>query len=200
VTTPDDRAGAIERARSACAEAVSRLQAAGVAPDALAEYVPPRRVLLVTKKPTMRPLGEAWRIGTILLGTDGALYALGSSTRAAERGRPGYQSISREERREIAAAALRGGYPVGTVVTYDARPLRLELGAPVIGGQDPVPDPDPGTGSPAEADEQLPIGYSDGEVRGRWRAGAPLPGAQPPAGFLRERVDLLVDPLHGAGA
>ena len=197
MTTPDDRAGAIERARSACAEAVSRLQAAGVAPDALAEYVPPRRVLLVTKKPTMRPLGEAWRIGTILLGTDGALYALGSSTRAAERGRPGYQSISREERREIAAAALRGGYPVGTVVTYDARPLRLELGAPVIGGQDP--DPDPVIASAAESDEQLPIGYSGGEIRVRWRAGAPLQGAQPLADFLRERVDLLVDPLHGAG-
>ena len=187
VTSTDGPAGAIERARAACVNAALELTAAGVSPDALAEYVPPRRVLIATKKATMRPIGEAWRIGTILLASDGTLYALGSSTRAAERGRPGYQSLSREERRDIAAAALRGGYPEGTSVAYDATPLPLAVDSPVVTGA-------------GDADPQLPIGYADGEIRIRWRTGAPLAGAQPLAAFLRERVALLIDPLHGAGA
>lgn len=177
-------ASALERARAACAEAAARLASTGIEPDALAEYVPPRTILLVTRKATMRPAGEAWRLGTVLLATDGALFAHGHTTRSAERGRPGYQSTSREERREIAAAALRGGYPVGTTVNYDAVPLPLTASI----------------AEPRSPEDELPIGYRDGEIRIRWRAGAPLEGAQPLAAYLRERVGLLTDPTHGAGS
>lgn len=170
-------------------QAASRLQEAGITPDALAEYVPERRVLLVRRKAMMRPLSAAWRIGTLLLTTDGTLYAHGHSTRSAERGRPSFQSESREERREIAAAALRGGYDVGTAVSYDAQ-LLLEAattGTDSLTGA--VFDPDP-----APAARELPVGFADGEVRVRWRAGATLAGAQTLAAFLAERVDLLVSP------
>ncbi|MGO1737177.1 MAG: hypothetical protein ACTHZ9_12780 [Leucobacter sp.] len=168
------------RAVRACAEAVSRLMSAGIAPEALAEYVPTRRAFLRRKPATMRPLGHVWRMGPLLLGTGGELYAAGHATRAAERGRPGYQSVSREERREVAAAALRGGYPAGTPVNYGAVLVLDEATAP------------PHDGS------ELPVGISDGEVRVRWRAGATLDGAPTLAAFLAERVELLVHPPHGA--
>lgn len=183
------------RALEACTEAAAALASAGIAPDALAEYVPPRTVLLITRKATMKPMGEAWRLGTVLLGTDGALYAHGHTTRSDERGRPGYQSASREERREIAAAALRGGYPIGTTVNYDAAPLALVADGRDTGGPNQVLDPDPDQ----TPDSESPIGYRDGEIRIRWRAGAPLDGAQPLAAYLRERVELLTDPTRGAG-
>ena len=73
--------------------------------EGLAEYVPAgHRLLVLPRAATMRPLGESWRLGSLLLDGEGSLYAAGRATRAAERGRPGYQSTSREQRREIAAA------------------------------------------------------------------------------------------------
>ncbi|QBE49506.1 hypothetical protein [Leucobacter triazinivorans] len=212
-----ERTGAAERAARACAEAAEQLRAAGVPAEALAEYVAPRRVLLWTRPATMRPLGDVWRIGPLLLGGSGELYALGRATRAAERGRPGYQSLSREERREIAAAALRGGYETGTPVNYDA--VRIPLG-PDESGPDPetpeAPEAPEASGAPrapgaASADSaapaggpltpstgstrrELPVGVADGEFRVRWRAGAPLAGAPTLRDFLAERVELLISP------
>ncbi|MFT4231181.1 MAG: hypothetical protein QM606_00175 [Leucobacter sp.] len=199
---------AAERALRACAEAAERLREGGIAPEALAEYVPPRRVLLWTRAATMRPLGEAWRVGSLLLDASGGLYALGRATRAAERGRPGYQSLSREERREIAAAALRGGYPAGTPVNYDARPIPLDATAagaaagaassagagPAAVGSSAATGSADGSGSQAHGDPELPVGYADGEFRVRWRPGAPLAGAPTLADFLAERVELLLHP------
>lgn len=174
---PDDAHG---RAIRACVDAVSRLTSSGVRPEALAEYVPPRRAFLRTKPATMRPLGQVWRMGPLLLGTGGELYAAGHATRAAERGRPGYQSVSREERREVAAAALRGGYPTGAAVNHGAV---LVLNESTVIAQD---------------ESELPVGISGGEVRVRWRPDAPLDGAPTLAAFLSERVELLVNPPQGA--
>lgn len=170
-------------AAHACQAAVEALRAADVGPDALAEYVPERGAFVWRRKATMRPVGEVWRLGTLLLGTDGSLYAHGRSTRAAERGRPSFQSESREERREIAAAALRGGYAVGCPVNFDAVLLMTAAGEPA------EVDPDH-----ARAGHELPIGLADGEVRVRWHTGAPLAGAQTLTAFLGERVELLVHP------
>lgn len=169
-------AAAAEHAARACSEAAAALAAAGIEPEALAEYVAPRRVLFVTRPATMRQLGEVWRLGVLLLGTDARLYAVGRATRAAERGRPGYQSVSREERREIAAAALRGGYEAGASVNFDARPIPLDA--------DGV----------ASLASDLPVGAADGELRVRWRPGAPLAGAPTLTDYLAERVGLLIDP------
>lgn len=116
-----------------------------------------------------------WRLGTLLLDSNGELYAAGSATRSAERGRPSYQSNSREERREIAAAALKSGYPVGTPVNYGAIPLPLTEEAL------------------AHTAEDLPLALSEGEVRVRWRAGAPIQGAPTLQNYLSERAALLLD-------
>lgn len=177
MTEHEDASGAEDRANRACAATVEALQRAGVAPEALAEFVPEgRRFLVLPKVATMKPLGEAWRLGSLLLDTSGVLWAAGRATRAVERGRPGYQSESREERRDVAAAALRGGYPVGTPVNFDAQPLPL--------------DEDTLRALPSDD----PIGWADGEIRVRWRAGAPLDGAPTLESYLQERAELLIHP------
>lgn len=176
-----EHSGIGDRATRACTDAVAALQRAGAPPEALAEYVPEARRLLMFPKPaTMRPIGEAWRLGSLLLDTDGGLWAAGRATRAAERGRAGYQSLSREERREIAAAALRGGYAAGSPVNFDAHRLSLDEGWLRAQGPD------------------SPVGLAGGEVRVRWRAGAALDGAPTLEQYLRDRVALLVDPPLGA--
>lgn len=180
---------AVEEAASASA---ARLRAVGVVPEALAEFLPERRVLLVRRQATMRPLGEVWRLGRLLLsasrtaesGEAPRLLAAGRTTRAAVRPHPGNQSISREERRDIAAAALKGGYPEGTVVHFDATALPGdEEGLRALGPESPLGVHDGGRGP---------------ELRVRWRARAPLEGAPTLAEYLSERVSLLVDPPEGA--
>lgn len=167
---------AIERATAAIASTVELLETAGVRPEALAEYVPAGKRLGIFPKPaTMRAIAEVWRLGSLLIGTDHTIWAAGPSTRAAERGRVGYQSVSREERRDIAAAALRGGYAIGTAVNYDAIPVQL------------------GDETMQHAGATLPLGIYAGEVRVRWQAGASLEGAPTLSGYLAERSTLLVN-------
>lgn len=182
MTSGDPVAGGwADRAARAAAAAVEALRTAGVPPEGLAEFVPAGRRLGVLPRPaTMRRIGEAWRLGSLLVDTDGRLYAAGAATRAAERGRVGYQSASREERRDIAAAALRGGYPVGAAVEYGATPL---------------PTDDEGL---LALGDGAPVGAYDGELRVRWRADAPLDGAPSLEQYLAERVGLLVDPPLGS--
>ena len=179
----------VDRAVRACREAAGRLAHAGVTPEALAEFVPAgRRFGVLPRAATMRPLGEVWRLGALLLEADGDLFAAGRATRAQERGRVGYQSASREARRDIAAAALHGGYPAGAPVNFEARPLRLAELAQRQRTDQPA----------AEIEPELPLGVHDGEFRVRWRAGAPLAGAQTLESYIAERVDLLINPPFAA--
>lgn len=155
----------------------TRLRDAGIAPDGLATYVGEgRRLWFFRKRATMLPIGEAWPLGALLLTPKGELYAAGHTTRAAAFGRPQYQSVSREERRAIAAAALGGGFAAGAVVHYDALPIH-------------------------PSDEELlalgpdsPVGVWRGELRVRWRPGASLESAPTLGSYLAERAELLVRP------
>ncbi|MFD1201543.1 hypothetical protein ACFSWE_15150 [Leucobacter albus] len=169
---------------AAVREAGAALRGGGVPTEVLAAYVAPRRKLLIPRAATMRPLGEVWRVGTLLIGADPeaspALLIAGKTTRAAVRPHPGNQSVSREQRRDLAAAALHGGYTEGTTVNFDAQLVALDEPALLA--------------LPAE----LPLGVVAGELRVRWRAGAPLEGAQTLASYLAERVELLVHPPQGA--
>lgn len=165
------------RARATTLEVSAMLQRAGIETEALAEFVPEGRRLWVLPRPaTMRAIGNVWRLGSLLLDTNGGLWAAGKATRAAERGRVGYQSLSREERRDVAAAALRGGYAVGASVNYGA--IALPLDGPVL----------------AALDANAPIGVAGDELRVRWRTGASLDGAQMFESYLRERASLLITP------
>lgn len=155
----------------------ARLRSAQIHPEALAQYVPEHRKMLIKRAATMLPLGEVWRLGVLLLADDSTLFAAHHATRAAVRLHPSNQSVSREERRDIAAAALKGGYPEGTAVNFDATEIVIsEHALRVLGSEAPVGVVDTATGP---------------ELRVRWRAGASLDGAPTLAAYLNERVDLL---------
>ncbi len=123
----DDRI--VAEIRALLDRAVSRLRDAGARDEAIAEYVPERRVLLIPRAAMLRSIGRVWRLGVFLLGEDGALYETGLTTRALDPGRPAYQSQSAETRREYRAAASRGRFGHGETVNFDAVPIDLDAAA-----------------------------------------------------------------------
>jgi hypothetical protein len=171
----------IERARRACRDAAAQLSSAGVDHEALAEYIPPKRALLRMRPATMRNLGVVWRLGPLLISDSGSLLVAGKLTRSAERGRPSYHSISREERREIAATALRSGYAAGTAVNYAAVPILL----------DQITDTAGEATAACKATAASPIMFTAGEFRVRWNPNAAIQTSPTLEAFLAERVALL---------
>ena len=165
---------ALAEARSLVADATRRLTDAGARDEALARFVPARRVLLIQRAPTMEPLGRVWRLGVLLLGSEGMLYAVGRGTRAVPPTHPNFQSISAEERRGYRAAAVRARYPEGETVNFDARPLPLD-------GED-VDDP---------------LVLTDAGLFVRWTHTASV-SPVPFASYVEERVRLLLEPPQGA--
>ena len=167
---------AMAAVRAALGDAVRRLDAAGARDEALAEFIPRRRRLLVTREATLRPIGRVWRLGVLLVDRASVLRATGSITRATEPGRPAYQSISAESRRAYRAAAQRGHFAPGETVDWDAPVIEL--------------DPEALTRSSG------PLLLRDGRVLVRWSAGSTA--TIPFDSYLSERVELLVDPPEGA--
>lgn len=176
-TGPDDERIAGE-VRATVAATVRRLAEAGVRDEALARYIPSRRVLLIPRPSVMEPIARVWRLGALLLARDGRLFATGSITRATEPGRSGYQSQSAEVRREYRAAAFRGRFAAGEAVNYDA--VEIGLGAEALrSSKGPV------------------ILRADGAAV-LWSAAASEASAIPFAAYLGERAELLLNPPQGA--
>ena len=170
----------VGRVRAALADAAARLAAAGARTEALAEYVPPGRLLMVPRPERMRRLGSVWRLGVLLLdaapGTEPALYATGSITRAHEPGRATYVAASAERRRQLRVAAFRGHFDAGETVNFDAEPIALDQSLVGASGA---------------------LTVREGAAFVRWSA------ADPDAlvrfeDYLADRVDLLVSPPDGA--
>lgn len=175
-------AAAADRIRLTCETLVGTLTEHGHAPEPLAIYRPPwRRFGFIPVAATMRPVTQVWPLGVLLLDIGAGLWVAGKTTRAAERPRPSFQAVSVEERRDLAAAALRGGFAAGTTVHFDAVPLVLD---------------DPTGPHPAHAPstDTSAVGWYDGAYRVRWRAGATLDGAPTLIDYLGERVSLLLNP------
>ena len=126
---PADSEDAVAEIRALLDRAVKRLSAAGARDEALAEWIPEHRVLLIMRPPVLRSLGRVWRLGVFLLGSDGTLYETGLTTRALEPGRPAYQSQSAEQRRAYRAAANRGRFAHGETVNFDATEVVLDVEA-----------------------------------------------------------------------
>ena len=169
---------AVTHVRAVVQDAVGRLTASGARDEALAEFVPARRVMLISRGATMRPIGRVWRLGVFLLGSDGTLYETGSITRAVEPGRSNYQSVSGEQRREFRIAATRAGFTPGETVNFAATPITL---AP---SELPMPD--------------SPLVIVDGRARVRWARTAGDDAAVDFDAYLTERVELAVHPPEGA--
>ena len=157
--------------QAALERAVARLEAAGARDEALAVYVEARKVWGITRPAVLRPAARGWRLGALLLGRDGTLYATGAIIRAGEAGVRNYQSQSAEDRRDLRAAALRGKFAPGETVNHGW--TQLDLAAPA----DPL------------------VLAPDGTVRVRWNRALGDDATRELAAYLDERVGLLVDPL-----
>jgi len=175
MTADEDAVEAVTALARRTAEA---LTAAGARDEALAEYVPSRRVLLIDRPSQMRPLGRVWRLGVVLLTPDGSLLATGATTRAVEPGHPGHVALSVEDRREHRAAAYRGPFERGETVNYDAVPIPLAV--------------------EALAASAGPLLLRDGRVLVRWSASLGDEAAAPFEPYLSERAELLLHPPQGA--
>jgi hypothetical protein len=140
----------------------------------LGTLVEPRRILGIARAPRIVPAGTAWHLGVLLL-TEDALLATGDIVRSRHEAPRGYTAESQRQRSLLAAAAHRGGFPEGTAVHVGWTPIDLA---------------DVGAGG-ASAVLRLTGGVPEvrWSVRGGW---APLDG------YLRERIELLVNPPAGA--
>lgn len=162
--------------RASIADAVSRLADAGARDEALAAFVPPRRVLFFTRAASFVPLGKVWRLGVFLLDRDGTLYETASTTRAVEPGFPGYQSQSAEERRGYRAAALKGPFAHGETINFNAVVIETDAeGLRSASG---------------------PLFVRGNQALVRWSPTATMATAF--SAYLNERVNLQIDPPEGA--
>jgi hypothetical protein len=171
----DERA--VAEVRALLDRLAAELAAGGARDEALARFVPPRRVLGLVGRPALKPLGRVWRLGVLLLARDGRLYATGAITRAVEPGHPGHVAVSAEQRRAVRAAAHRA-FAEGETVDYDAEPIEL------------APE--------ALRNATGPLFLRDGQALVRWSASADDDAAAPVARYLAERADLLLHPPEHA--
>jgi hypothetical protein len=124
---------------------------------------------------TFAPVERVWRLGVLLLGRSGALYAAGPSIRIDALRHDNHQSNLAAERRAVRAAALAAGIPEGETLDYDAEPIALDAGL---------------------ADSAGPVILTPQGVAVRWSAASSE--LVPLDAYLGERAGLLLDPPAGA--
>ncbi|MCJ0702232.1 hypothetical protein FRIG_14015 [Frigoribacterium faeni] len=163
----DEQAAA--QLRALLADTARDLAARDARTEALARYRPSRRIVVVKTADSLEPVGRAWRLGVLLLETDGRVHETGRITRALEPTRSQNLSPSVERRKAERRAAARGHFAEGEVVDYAYLPVDLSTEALVAG------------------DQRLLV--SDGRALVRWGAG---PGeVRDAAAYLADRGDLL---------
>ncbi|MCU1439583.1 MAG: hypothetical protein JWP85_580 [Rhodoglobus sp.] len=154
-------------------DAVSRLAAAVARDELLVDYVRPTwlGVKLAAK---LVPVERVWRLGVLLLGRSGTLYATGTTLRVTEPRHPNAQSRLAEDRRELRAIALRSGISGGETINLDAHDI-------VLGDLGP---------------DSRPIAAGGDGFTVAWSATSAT--RTPLETYLEERVQLLIDPPEGA--
>lgn len=113
-------------ARVALDAAVDRLRASLARDEVIAKYESDRRILGFRRRPTMNPIGRAWRLGVILLTSDAALRATGNVIRVTEPRRTSHPSNLSVERHIAREAAWRAGIRQGETVNYGTDPIELK--------------------------------------------------------------------------
>lgn len=146
--------------------------------EQLGDFVPSSAFMGFTRRAKMLNLGEVWRLGIFLIDREGALLRTGESTRVAETSHIAHMSSYRAERHQLMDAAFRGGFPAGSVVNFNTRPVLLDL--------DYLAKP----GSPLFT--RGPHAYV------RWRTGASDDEAMLFSDYMAERLELLINPPRGA--
>ena len=167
-----DPTASLERVHEVLARAVAQLTAAGARDEALVEYARPRWAGL-RLAPKLTTIARVWRLGVLLLGQDGALYATGTTLRVSEPRHPNAQSSLAEQRRELRAIALRSGIAAGDTVNLDARDIRFDSLTP----------------------QTRPIARVDSRLVVQWSPNSD--DLTPFESYIAERVALLTDPPAG---
>ena len=160
----------LETARAAVARALERLSAAGARDELLASLVHRR-----LRGDSFVVVERVWRLGVLLLGRSGTLYATGTTFRIDELRFDNHQSNLAAARRGYRAAALRAGFPPGETVNFDAKPIELDAAL-------------------AGSDGPLILGPQGIQVR--WSPTSDV--LAPFESYLDERTELLADPPGGA--
>lgn len=172
----------VARAASAVARAVTELSLGDARTETLAELVPQRRVLGITRAARMTAIGRVWRLGVLLLDADGGVYATGRVVRAERAARRSITADAVAEQRALRAAAVKGGIPEGETVDFAARRVDFEELS-------------------REAESGPLVLSSDGAgglaVFVRWSPSQP-DALTPLDAYLRDRVDLLLHPPAGS--
>jgi hypothetical protein len=160
----------LDAARTALDRAHDRLTAAKARDEVLASLVHRR-----LRGDSFAAVERVWRLGVLLLGRSGTLYATGTTFRIDELTFDNHQSNLAAARREYRAAALRAGFPRGETVNFDAK--RIELDA-------------------ALTESDGPVILSPEGLQVRW---SPTSDVLTPFGtYVAERAELLADPPEGA--
>ncbi len=160
----------LEATRGAVTQAVSRLAASGARDEILAAAVHRR-----LRGDTFVEIERVWRLGVLLLGRSGTLYATRTTFRIDELTFDNHQSNLAATRRQQRAAALRAGFAPGETVNVDAKPIVLDA---------------------ALAGSDGPVILKTGGLQVRWSPSSDV--LVPIEAYLAERVELLADPPAGA--
>lgn len=144
----------------------ARSRLAGTPQERLGDWASARKLLGIGRAPRIVPVGEAWHVGVLLIGTD-AVAATGGVLRARAEVIRGFTAESQRARAAVAAAARRGGFAEGETLHIGWSPLDLA-----------VVDAGGSSG---------PLSVAGGIPQIRWSAGA---GIRPLAEYLDEQLSL----------
>lgn len=142
----------------------------GVSTVTLADFVPPTRKFLFTKKATFVSRAEVWSLGVLLISVDGTLHTAGETTRAVQPGYPGHVSHERERRREFTKVAFESGFTPGSVIYFDSPEIPVRPGGILPEGS--------------------ALTEVDGEIRVRWNRTLPSSSTIPVERYIHEQLDL----------
>ena len=178
MTREADDLAAFSEIRAVLTWVVTQLAEFAPPMEQLGDYVPASTFLGFPRRAKLLHLGEVWRLGIFLINNEGMLFRAGDNTRVVETSHIQHVSTYRTERYELMDAAFRGGFPVGSVVNFNASPVLVDV--------DSLARP------------SGPLFSRGPHAFVRWRTGASDDDAVSVADYMTERLELLLNPPEGA--
>lgn len=178
MTREEDNLAAFSEIRAVLGWALTQLTTFEPPVEQLGDYVPASTFLGFPRRAKLIDRGVVWRLGIFLMNKEGVLYRAGDNTRVVETAHIQHVSAYRTERHELMDAAFRGGFPVGSVVNFNATEVLLD--------------------GEHLASSGAPIFSRGPQAFVRWRAGASEDDAVLFIDYMTERLELLVNPPQGA--
>lgn len=170
---------------------IAFLQERNAPSEALAILHKGRGIGALRTAPYMVRVGQAWRLGVLLLDAEGKLYATGEVTRAVEpKLAVTNRSPAADRRRELRRAAVRGRFVEGETINHGFTPLALDAGW--LAGS--ATDSAAAAGSAAAGSHEVgPLSVRDNAVLVAWGSNrvTGFAGLMPLGRYLAERAEIL---------